>query len=254
MKITDKKHYKKYIDIKGKEIPNLIEQYDFTSKSGNFSYLTKASAVYSSNIEGNTIDLNSFMNYEMSKSKFKPTKEIKEIEKLIKAYEFAQKSNLTENNMLESHKILSKTLLIKSKRGKYREESVGVFGKAGLVYLAVEPEFVKKEMKSFFDDIKKLLSAKLTPQEVFYHASLVHLKFVHIHPFMDGNGRTARLIEKWFITEKLGYKFWKIPTEEYYKNHQNQYYETLNIGVNFYELNYDKCINFLELSPNCLKK
>jgi len=252
MRVIDKKYYEEYIDQIGKEIPNLINQYDFTNKSGDFSYLTKASAVYSSNIEGNTIDLNSFMNYELSKSKFKPTKEIEEIENLVKVYEFAQKSELTEGNMLESHKVLSKTLLIKSKRGKYREEPVGVFGKSGLVYLAVEPEFVKKEMKIFFDDIAKLLSEPLNEQDVFYHASLIHLRFVHIHPFMDGNGRMARLIEKWFVAEKLGDRFWKIPSEEYYKNHQNEYYEAINIGVNFYELNYDKCIGFLKLLPNCL--
>ena len=68
MKITDKKYYKEYIRQIGKEVPNLIAQYDFTDRNGDFSYLTKASAVYSSNIEGNTIDLNSFMNYELNKS------------------------------------------------------------------------------------------------------------------------------------------------------------------------------------------
>jgi Fic family protein len=194
------------------------------------------------------------MNYELSKSKFKPTKEIEEIENLITAYEFAQKTALTERNMLESHKILSKTLLIKSKRGKYREEPVGVFGKSGLIYLAIEPEYIGKEMKTFFDDITKLLSENLNEKEVFYHASLIHLVFVHIHPFMDGNGRTARLIEKWFIAEKLGQNFWIIPSEEYYKNHQEEYFETINIGINYYELDYDKCVNFLKLLPSCLIK
>ena len=254
MRVTDKKYYNEYINQIGEEIPNLIEQYDFTENRGNFSYLTKTSAVYSSNIEGNTIDLNSFMNYELSKSKFKPTKEIEEIENLIKAYEFAQKTELTEKNMLESHKILSKTLLIKSKRGEYREEPVGVFGKSGLIYLAIEPEYLRKEMKIFFDDIIKLLSEKLNEKEVFYHAALIHLIFAHIHPFMDGNGRTARLIEKWFIAEKLGQDFWKIPSEEYYKNHQEKYYETINIGVNYYELNYNKCLSFLTLLPSCMMK
>jgi len=253
LRIIDKKYYKEYINQAGKDIPDLINQYDFTDKKGDFSYLTKASAVYSSNIEGNTTDLNSFMNYELSKSKFKPGKETKEIENLVKAYEFAQKSELTEQNVFECHKILSKTLLIKSKRGEYRKEPVGVFGKSGLVYLAVEPEFVKKEMNLFFDDITKLLSEPLNEQEIFYHASLIHLKFVHIHPFTDGNGRVARLIEKWFTAEKLGKNFWKIPSEEYYKNHLIEYYEAINIGVNFYELNYDKCIGFLKLLPNCLK-
>jgi len=46
----------------GNEIPKLIKQYDFTDENGDFSYLTKASAVYFSNIEGNAIDSNPFMN------------------------------------------------------------------------------------------------------------------------------------------------------------------------------------------------
>jgi Fic family protein len=108
-------------------------------------------------------------------------------------------------------------------------------------------------MKLFFEDIYKLKSQKLTEAEVFYFASLIHLKFAHIHPFMDGNGRVARLIEKWFITEKLAYKFWKLPSEQYYKEHQQEYYNALNLGVNYYELNYDKCIDFLKLLPNALK-
>ncbi len=44
----------------------------------DLEYSTIASAVYSSNIEGNTVDLNSFMNYHLSKKIFKPTNEIKE--------------------------------------------------------------------------------------------------------------------------------------------------------------------------------
>jgi Fic family protein len=253
MRIIDKQYYGEYIDQIGNELPDLILQYDFSDKKGDSSYLTKVSAIYSSNIEGNTIDLNSFMNYKLSERKFKPTKEIEEIENLIEAYEFAQESKLTEKNIFESHKTLSKTLLISSKRGKYREEPVGVFGKSGLIYLAVEAEYVKKEMEIFFEDIAKLLSITLNEQEVFYHASLIHLKFVHIHPFMDGNGRLARLIEKWFVSEKLGHKFWKIPSEEYYKDHQQEYYEAINIGVNYYELNYDRCLNFLTILPNCLR-
>ncbi len=70
---------------------------------------------------------------------------------------------------------------------------------------------------------------------------------------MDGNGRTARLLEKWFIAEKLGKKFWRIPLEEYYKNNQSSYYAAINIGVNFYELDYSKSLEFLTLLPNCLK-
>ena len=108
-------------------------------------------------------------------------------------------------------------------------------------------------MKYFFNSISTLLESKLTEEEVFYFASLIHLRFAHIHPFRDGNGRAARLLEKWFIAQKLGKEFWKIPSEEFYKNNQAKYYETISLGVNFYELNYDKCLSFLEILPNCLK-
>lgn len=128
------------------------------------------------------------------------------------------------------HKIFSVTLLIISKRGKYRIEQVAVFGKSGLAYMAVEPEFVEKEMQSFFQDVKELISSDLTEAEVFYFASLIHLRFAHIHPFRDGNGRAARLLEKWFITEKLGHDFWEISSEEYYKVNQARYYEKINLG------------------------
>ncbi len=253
MRLTERRYLDTYIRTIGHEIPRLIQNYDFSENKGGFDYLTKSSAVYSSNIEGNSIDLNSYMNYELNKDKFKVGKEILEIEDLIEAYEFAQNNNLNEKNLLTCHKIFSETLLIKSKRGQYRIEQVGVFGKSGLAYMAIEPEFVKHEMKTFFQDIEELISSGLNEKEVFYFASLIHLRFTHIHPFRDGNGRAARLLEKWFITEKLGHDFWKISSEEYYKVNQARYYETINLGMNFYELNYDKCLGFLEMLPNCLK-
>ncbi|NLT52715.1 MAG: Fic family protein [Ignavibacteria bacterium] len=253
MRITDRKYLDTYIQSIGKEIPGLIKNYDFSENKGGFDYLTKSSAVYSSNIEGNSVDLNSFMNYELSKDKFKAGKEIEEIENLIEAYTFAQTNKLSEQNLLTCHKIFSKTFLISSKRGKYRIEPVGVFGKEGLAYMAVEPEFVVQEMKTFFNDVEELITSNLNEIEVIYFASLIHLRFAHIHPFRDGNGRAARLLEKWFITEKLGRDFWKIPSEEYYKNNQARYYETINLGVNYYELNYDKCLGFLDMLPNCLR-
>ncbi len=252
MRITNKKYFNDYLDVISKNIPTLIDKFDFSKKAGDFSYLTKTSAIFSSNIEGNTVDLNTFMNYELTKKKFRPTKEIEEIEYLVKAYEFAQSNSLSELNLLKCHQILSKTILIKSKRGHYRGEPVGVFGKSGLVYLAVEPEFVKKEMKSFFVDINSIISNQLTIAEVFYFASLIHLRFVHIHPFMDGNGRAARILEKWFIAEKLGNEFWEIPSEEFYKNNQAEYYSAIDLGVNFYEIDYDKSLAFLKLLPNSL--
>ena len=83
--------------------------------------MTEASSVFSSNIEGNTLDLNSFMNARMKKEK---PKDAKEIEDLISAYIFAQASNLSEKNFLKTHILSSKILLPISQRGRYREGKV----------------------------------------------------------------------------------------------------------------------------------
>jgi len=253
MEIIDKRYFSEYNDQIGREIEFLIDSVDFGDKQVDLGYSTQASAVYSSNIEGNSVDLNSFMNYKLSPEKFKQTKEIEEIENLITAYQFAQKNKLNETNFLECHRVFSETLLIKSKRGEYRIEKVGVFGQTGLAYLAIEPEHVQKRMKSFFQNMGALLEDKLSPEESFNFASMIHLIFAHIHPFADGNGRAARLLEKWFLTEKLGKKYWKIPSEKYYKDHREKYYANINLGVNYYELNYDNCILFLMMLPNCLR-
>jgi Fic family protein len=192
------------------------------------------------------------MNYELNKEKFKAGKEIDEIENLIEAYNFAQNNSLTEANMLWCHRTLAETLLIESKRGHYRNEPVGVFGKSGLAYLAIEPQYVEAKMNELFVGISELLNLELTKPEAFYFASLIHLVFAHIHPFSDGNGRVARLIEKWFLAEKLGKDFWRIPSEENYKNNQQVYYDSINLGVNYYELDYSNCLDFLAMLPNSI--
>ena len=253
MEITDKKHFSEYNDQIGHEIEFLIRSFDFSDEHVDLAYSTQASAVYSSNIEGNSVDLNSFMNYKLSPEKFKRSKEVEEIENLITAYQFAQINKLNESNFLECHRIFSETLLIASKRGSYRIEKVGVFGQTGLAYLALEPEHVHKRMKSFFQNMGALLKDKLSPEESFYFASMIHLIFAHIHPFADGNGRAARLLKKWFLTEKIGDQYWKVPSEKYYKDNQGKYYANINLGVNYYELNYDNCMPFLMMLPNCLR-
>lgn len=252
MLVTEKKYYTDYHKLVGHKIETGLQNYNFSSQKLEFGYSIRASAVYSANIEGNTLDLNSYMNYKLAEKILKPLKEVAEIDELVQAYEYAQNHELNEKAFLKCHELFSKTLLIKSKRGRYRNERVGIFSKGGLVYLAIEPEFVTEKMQELFKGIALLLNTNLAATEIFYHASLLHLLFVHIHPFMDGNGRGARLLEKWFIAQHMGKHLWKLPSEQYYKDHRNEYYENINLGVNYYELNYDLCLPFLSMLPQCL--
>lgn len=242
----------KYIEEYKKSLVNFIdnlENFRNSSKKLDLNFLTESSSVFSSNIEWNSLNLNSFMNFKMNKN---INKDVKEIDNLVKTYEFAQKNILNEKNFLHTHFLSSKTLLIKSKRWVYRNEKVGVFWKNWLIYLAIENEFVEKKMSELFEDIEFLIKSSLGKEEIFYFASLIHLVFVQIHPFSDWNWRTARLLEKWFLTQKLWNDFWKLSSEEFYKENREKYYENINIWVNYYELDYSKSLNFLLMLSNSL--
>jgi Fic family protein len=212
----------------------------------DFKFYLANSAVHSSNIEGNTVDFDTYLKSSEFKLHLK-TKEIKEIEELIGAYQFARE------NILKAHEILTQSILIKKERGKIRKVKVGVRSEGRLIYLAVEPEFIKQELEKLFADIALLLKTKLTTEEIFYYAAYIHLVFVIIHPFVDGNGRATRLIEKWFLAKMLGENAWCITSEKNYWDNRPAYYKNLQLGVNYYEVKYEKSIPFLLMLPNALR-
>jgi Fic family protein len=219
----------------------------------DFTYYLLASSLYSSKIEGNTLDVNSFLR-NRKKPSAKIKKEVREIEDLAKAYEFAAANNPTKVNFLNAHKILSRTLLPAKECGTVRKHPVGVYDSRTMrpVYLAVEPERVNTELTKLFNDISLLLGRSLSYREIFYYASMIHLWTAKIHPFGDGNGRAARLLEKWFLAAKLGQPAWSILSEKYYWDNRPDYYKNIALGYNYYSLHWKRCQPFLLMLPQAL--
>jgi Fic family protein len=217
----------------------------------DFNFYLASAATYSSNIEGNSVDFDSYIKYKEHKFNLRK-KEVVEIDNLIKAYEFAQQNTLSDKNLNLAHKTYGKGFVPSNYLGKYRKSMVGVRGGGELVYLAVEPEFIKAEIQKLFHDIDYLLAQDLTIEEVFYFSSMIHLAFVYIHPFIDGNGRGTRLLEKWFLAKKLGIKAWNIQTEKNYFKNRHDYYSNLQLGGNYYVINYKLSLPFLLMLPNAL--
>ncbi len=249
MDATDRQYFKDWLKAVGRSKPAKLWR-DFISQEElpSLTFSNEVSAVYSSAIEGNSIDLNSYLRSKArgQNVSFK-AKEYAEIEALIEAYGHAQKYALNEKNLLAAHHILAAPLLSKAGRGRYRTQPVAVYSRRGIEYVALEPEFVPEAMNALFVDVKELRQDALDVDEVFYHAALIHLVFVHIHPFVDGNGRAARLLEKWFLASQIGREAWHIQSEAYYKEHQATYYKNIKIGLNYHTLDYDRCVPFLTM-------
>ena len=143
----------------------------------------------------------------------------KKIDDLYNAYTFATINVLNKANITEAHKLFSKNIVAKHQQGKLRVQNMYVSTPDGKIeYVAASPYEVATEMEKFYSDIDVLLKEKLNIQEVFFYAAMIHLVFVKIHPWNDGNGRSARLLEKWFLAQHLGPQAWFVPSERNYYN------------------------------------
>jgi len=211
-----------------------------------FQFYKSVSSVYSSKIEGEDIDFDSFFKHKFLKVKFKPDY-TRKADDLYAAYDFIDTNKLNLENLKRAHSILSSNLLPKSQQGLIRPNPMFVLNSDDKIeYVAADPEIVKQEIDKLFYDINTLLKADLNPFEIFYYASLIHLVFVKIHPFQDGNGRTARLIEKWFLIEKIGQKATSVQLEKNYFKRLKDYYSNIKkLGLEYDNLDYDKSLDFL---------
>lgn len=209
-----------------------------------------ASSVYSSLIEGSGIDMDSYLH---NKQTGYENREMKQIDDLIEAYQFAKTHSLTLVNALKAHTILSRNFSMDERyKGKVRDKDVKVGNIIRTVYRGADKNIVDQENEKLFIDISELKKRKrLSVDECFYYASFAHLVFVKIHPFADGNGRAARLIEKWFLAQCLGNIAWSLPSEINYYLKRDKYYATLKVGSTYEEVDYSMALPFLLLLPSC---
>ena len=118
-------------------------------------------------------------------------KELREIYEVInhkKAYDYVKRciaanKPLTENIIKDLHAILTENIIV---GGIYRNQEVRISG-AGFTPPAGNEMYL--QVKNFYEDLNR--KKDLNPIEL---AAWTHAEFVRIHPFIDGNGRTSRLL------------------------------------------------------------
>jgi Fic family protein len=171
---------------------------------------------YNSNrIEGSTITLKETARLlQEGKAPNKPIKEIREIENhnIVFKEMLKEKNDLSLSLIKNWHKKLLSNV-DEEIAGKIRKHNVAIAGSKFEPPTPNELEYLLRRFILWYNNNKKIHPVEL--------AALVHLKFVTIHPFTDGNGRISRILMN-FILNKNGFPMLNI---EY--SNRNSYYNAL---------------------------
>lgn len=191
----------------------------------------------STKIEGNTLSIAEVKTLLVDKVSIggKDLRELYEVTNNEKAYRLIksrleQGAALDEELIKDIHQVVMENIL---EGGLYRSYNVRI---TGADFTPPDWTEVRTAMKWFMADYDTK-KPTFNPIEL---ASYVHAEFVRIHPFQDGNGRTARLLLN-FMLMKAGYQPVIIEAKD-----RPIYYESLNDYAaagnleNFYSFILDK--------------
>ena len=112
--------------------------------------------------------------------------------------------------------------------GKYRDTQVQI---VGANFIPIPPYLVKEKMEELISWHKE------SEQHPIEKSSILHGEFVKIHPFKDGNGRTARLLLNFELMRN------SYPPIIINKEERENYYRTLDTGS--VTGNWEEFINFI---------
>jgi Fic family protein len=134
-------------------------------------------------------------------------------------YEFVQnKSELNEYLLIQIHALVLRGI-DKHNAGVYRSVNVRI---SGSKHEPPQPFMLNKLMEDYFLFYQEQ-KAKMHPLVL---AAEMHERLVTIHPFVDGNGRTARLVMN-LVLMQAGYPITNISSEQ---ENRLTYYESLELA------------------------
>lgn len=200
----------------------------------------KMSSYASTKIEGNPLSqeqVNEVIDNDERKHYLKPEQEVRNYYLALKYLNKAadNKEKFSKKLILDVQKLVEKGL---------SKDKIGLRGQTppGVLFAVYDsetgnPDFIPPE----YIDIPELLDELVTyVNETDDHplivAAVVHYQLVTIHPFEDGNGRTARLLSG-YILDINGYGFNGIGSlEEYFAYDVQEYYNSIqmNLPSNYY--------------------
>ena len=193
---------KAWIDARRPLAPEEVRELDAYFRIGT---------TYASNaLEGNTLTLSEtkVLLEDGLTAGGKPLRDCYEAQGHADAYDFMLRAARTrpfifsEEVLLELHRLFAQRA-DPEKAGRYRDIQVFI---TGTDYVPPKPEDVPALMRAFIDTLTEE-GERLHPVRL---AAFAHRRLVDIHPFTDGNGRTARLLMNLILVNR-GYPIASIP-------------------------------------------
>lgn len=199
----------------------------------------EVSTYASTSIEGNPLLLT-----EVKKIlKSKPT-HIRDSEKEVLNYNQALQDlnkQLEEGNVrlslsfiLKIQKQVVNGLLPKFETGRLREKPVVVNDPRTGQPVYLPPD--AREVNPLIEDLVEFTNKNRENVDPLILAGIFHKQMVIIHPFMDGNGRTTRLVTKSLLAALGLNTFNLFSFEHYYNKNVTRYFQTVGEFGNYYEL------------------
>ena len=141
------------------------------------------------------------------------------------------------NFLLEVHKRVMKGLLPSSQLGKFRNEPVFVNDPRLRKTVYWPPD--QKDVRSLLEALILFLKSSMRDLDPIILAGIFHKQFVIIHPFIDGNGRTVRLVTKSILAHLGIDTFSLFSFENFYNNNVTNYFSKVGVRGNYYDLKID---------------
>ena len=186
----------------------------------------------STSIEGNPLNANE-VRAVITSDKILTKEEYAEIE--VRSYKNAldyidkrrhSSPEITLEDILELHRIITDGLLDKTRNGKIRKNPVYIENQNHeILYTAIEANKVKDELEGLVAWIRK---SQFSVHPVII-AAIIHFRIAAIHPFSDGNGRTARALTSLFLALNQYDCNGSLVLDSYYASDRQAYYAILQL-------------------------
>lgn len=130
--------------------------------------------------------------------------------------------------------IVIEGLMEKKNVGRYRVNPVVVNDPRKRKIAYIPPNV--PEVNVLMDELMNYLEKEYNTTDPLILAGIFHKQFVVIHPFMDGNGRTARLVTKYLLARMGLDTFQLFSFENYYNQNVTKYFSSVGVLGDYYDI------------------